>query len=226
MRSRHLTLALFALTISAIILTTGCGQEETPTTTPAPTRPSQAATTIPTATQPPETPTTIPTATQPPETPTTQPTTSLSTYDSPAYGIRIKYPAEWTKQEQVMGAVVVFLAPTEGPSDIFQENVNIIVQDLSAQPMTLDEYTELGLGQIEQFITDANILDSTTATLAGIPGGRLVYTGKQGQYDLKWMQVWTIKNDKAYVISYTAEIGRYSAFLETVEEMIDSFEIT
>jgi len=125
-----------------------------------------------------------------------------------------------------MGAVVVFFAPTEGPSDIFQDNVNIIVQDLSAQPMTLDEYTELSLGQIEQFITDPSILDSSAVTLADIPGHRVVYTGKQGQYDLKWMQVWTVQNNKAYVISYTAETSKYSTFLETVQEMIDSFEIS
>jgi serine/threonine-protein kinase len=213
MRSNYLALRLLALAITAIVLMTGCGEEETPTATPAATRPSEALTATAAAAQP-------------PETPTAQPTTGLLTYDSPDYGIRIKYPAEWTKQEQVMGAVVVFFAPTEGPSDIFQDNVNIIVQDLSAQPMTLDEYTELSLGQIEQFITDPSILDSSAVTLADIPGHRVVYTGKQGQYDLKWMQVWTVQNNKAYVISYTAETSKYSAFLETVQEMIDSFEIS
>jgi len=125
-----------------------------------------------------------------------------------------------------MGAIVAFIAPREGASDVFQENVNILVQDLSAQPMTLDEYTQLSVSQIGQVITDSNILDSSAVTLAGIPGHRVVYTGKQGQYDLKWMQVWTMQNNKAYVISYTAETGKYSTFLGTVQEMIDSFEIT
>jgi hypothetical protein len=213
MRSNYLTLALLALAISAIVPMTGCGEEETPTATPAATRPSEAATTIPTATQPSETPAAPPAA-------------GLPTYDSPDYGIRIKYPADWTKQEQVMGMVVAFLAPRESGSDVFQENVNIIVQDLSDQPMTLAEYTELSIAQIEQFITDASILDSSAVTLAGIPGHKVVLTGRQGQYDLKWMQVWTVQNNKAYVISYTAEISKYSTFLGTAQEMIDSFEIT
>ena len=126
----------------------------------------------------------------------------------------------------MLGSVVAFLSPIEGTSDDLQENVNILVQDLSAQPMTLDEYTDLSLGQIEQFVTDAVILDSSAATLAGNPGHKAVYTGKQGQYDLQWMQVWTVKNDKAYVISYTAEATEYSAVLATVQEMIESFEIT
>ena len=163
---------------------------------------------------------------QPFESPTVEPPTGLLTYDSPDYGIRIKYPADWTKEEQVMGAVVAFFAPREGASDVLQENVNILVQDLSAQPMTLDEFTELSVGQTEQLITDASILDSSAATLGGNPGHKLVFTGKQGEYDLKWLQVWTIKDDKAYIISYTAEIDTYSAFLKTAEEMIESFEIT
>ena len=127
-----------------------------------------------------------------------------------------------------MGALsgVAFVAPRENVSDIFQENVNIIVEDLSDQPMTLDEYTELSVQQLEQSVTDLNILDSSPFTLTDIPGHKVVYTGKQGQYDLKWMQVWTVKNDKAYVISYTAETDTYSAFLGTAQEMIDSFEIT
>ena len=116
MRSKYRRFGLLVLTISAMVLAAGCGQEETPTATPAATLPSETA--------------------------TAQPTTGLLTYDSPDHGIRIKYPAEWTKDEQIPNAVVVFFAPMEGPSDIFLDNVNIIVQDLSAQPTTLDEFTQ------------------------------------------------------------------------------------
>ena len=125
----------------------------------------------------------------------------------------------------MLGSVVAFLSPRGGTSDDLQENVNIVVQDLSAQPMTLEEYTDLTLGQIEQFITDAKILDSSPATLAGNPGHKAVYTGKQGQYDLEWMQLWTVKGNKAYVITYTAEAREYSAVLATAQEMIESFAI-
>ena len=75
--------------------------------------------------------------------------------ETPVYGISIKYQRDWVKQEGVMGTVVAFLSPKEGTSDIFQENLNIMVQDLSKSPMTLSEYTvectpmigQIGLGQ-------------------------------------------------------------------------------
>jgi len=165
------------------------------------------------------------TTTQPSETPTAQSTNNFLTYDSPAYGIRIGYPSDWTKSEQFMGSVVAFLSPTESTSDIFRENLNVIVQDLSTQPMTLDEYTELSVSQIKQFFTDANITDSSATTLDGNPAHKVVYTGKQGQYNLKWMQVWVVKENKAYIISYTAEVNKYPDFLGTIQQMINSFEI-
>ncbi|MFH1538463.1 MAG: PsbP-related protein [bacterium] len=157
-----------------------------------------------------------------------QPTSAIKKflmYDSSAYGIRIKYPSNWTKTEQVMGSVAAFLSPQETASDIFQENLNVIVQDLSTQPMTLEEFTELSVGQVKQFITDAKILDSNATTLDGNSAHEVVYTGKQGQYNLKFMQVWAIKDNTAYILTYTAEIKKYNNYLNLAQEMMNSFEI-
>lgn len=124
-----------------------------------------------------------------------------------------------------MGTAAIFLSPHESASDVFRENLNVLVQDISAQPMTLSEYTDMSVDQISQFITDLDILESGETTLAGNPAHKAVYTGKQGVYDFKWMQVWFIKDNKAYVITYTSEIDTYADYLETVQEMIRSFEI-
>ena len=39
------------------------------------------------------------------------------------------------------------------------------------------------------------------------------------------MNVWTMKNDKAYLITYEAEAGKYEQFLPVVEKMIKSLEV-
>ena len=39
------------------------------------------------------------------------------------------------------------------------------------------------------------------------------------------MQVWTIKGDKAYHITYAANADRYSDYLPSIQKMIGSFEI-
>jgi eukaryotic-like serine/threonine-protein kinase len=209
MKKTKLYIGILILLVVAVIVISGCTKEIA--------KPKETV-------SPPITETKETTPTQPSEPPASE-TTKFQTYDSSAYGIRIKYPSDWTKNEQVMGTVAAFLSSQESASDIFQENLNVIVQDLSTQPMTLEEYTELSVGQVEQFITDANILDSSATTLDGNSAHKVVYTGKQGQYNLKWMQIWTVKDNTAYVLSYTAEVNKYSDFLDTAQEMINSFEI-
>ena len=145
-------------------------------------------------------------------------------YENSTYGVRISYPADWEKTENFMGTPVVFLAPKECAEDRFQENLNIMTMDMSGQEATLQEYTAASEEQIKQVVTDAQITESADTTLAGSPAHRIVFSGTQGAYKLKWMQVWTIKNKKAYGITYTAEADKYDAYLDKVNKMIRSFE--
>ncbi len=146
------------------------------------------------------------------------------TYENGSYGVRIKYPQEWTKTEGAMGTVVVFLSPKQNDSDPFQENLNIIVQNLPAST-TLNVVTEETINQVKQLIQNATIIESTDTTLAGVPAYKIVYSGKMREYTLKWIQIWTVKNNKMYSITYTAEINSYSYYLDVIQKMIDSFEI-
>jgi len=40
------------------------------------------------------------------------------------------------------------------------------------------------------------------------------------------MQLWTIKEDKVYTITYTAEEENFENDLQTAQRMVDSFQIT
>jgi hypothetical protein len=40
------------------------------------------------------------------------------------------------------------------------------------------------------------------------------------------MNVWTIKEDKIYTLSYSQPIQEYAAYLPVVQQIIDSLEIT
>lgn len=84
--------------------------------------------------------------------------------------------------------------------------------------MTLEEYTNSQINPLEE-----KLLESNTTILAGIPGYKIVFTSIQG---LKTMQVWTIKNDKAYIITYVAQEEDYEKELQVAQKIIDSFEIT
>ncbi|GAH63620.1 unnamed protein product, partial [marine sediment metagenome] len=123
-KQRLMSLGLAAILVIGIVFISGCIQRESPK--------------APTTTQPSETPTT----TQLSETPTTQPSTvNFLTYENPIYGIRFNYPQDWAKKEGGAGGEYGVRFGSPDTSDIFQEIFGVSVLDMSAQPITLDEYT-------------------------------------------------------------------------------------
>lgn len=156
------------------------------------------------------------------------PRDNLLTYDNPTYGISIKYPQIWTKEENldpITGSLATFVSPRQSGSDVFQENLRLIVQDLAGKNVTLDEYTRTYINEIKLFSPDAEIVEQGNTHLANRPARQIIYTVNEGEYTLKYFQVWTIQDNKAYVITYTSETSQYSDYLKTAQKMINSFEI-
>lgn len=83
-----------------------------------------------------------------------EPSISFMEYHNEEFNVRIDYPEDWEMQEKFMGTVAIFLSPQESSTDQFRENLNVITQDLSEQPTTLDEYAQTSLAQIKQLMTD------------------------------------------------------------------------
>ena len=53
----------------------------------------------------------------------------------------VQYPNDWAKE--IRGNSILFLSPLNGSGDRFKENVNLMLQDLSQQPVTLEQYTDI-----------------------------------------------------------------------------------
>jgi hypothetical protein len=120
---------------------------------------------------------------------------------------------------------VAILSPLEGDKDKFQENVNIVVQDLGGQEITTEQYAEVTKQSLGQVITDLKIA-SGDLVLAddGSEVYLLEYSGVQAGSDvLNWKQAFTISGGKAYILTYTAEAANADAFAEEVEAIADSW---
>lgn len=152
---------------------------------------------------------------------------SFSTYQNPTYNIEIKYPQDWKKQEAYSGSIVSFMSPAKTSAGS-QTNLSVFTpRDISAKPLTLDQLTQQLSNAIKQtqMYTDINIVDSGAAILSNNPAHRLTITGKKGQFNLQLMEIYTIKNNKVYMLQYGGEISSYPVFLDTAQQMIDSFKI-
>ena len=48
----------------------------------------------------------------------------------------------------------------------------------------------------------------------------------KAEFNLKILQVWTIKDYKAYIVTFSADADNYKDYITTAWDMINSFQIT
>jgi S1-C subfamily serine protease len=159
-------------------------------------------------------------------------TSDILTYENTSYGIRIQYPANWTKDEQDFDPsdgitdIVSFSSPFENRLDIYSENLGIHLESLTDQNMTLEEYANLLITRYNETLADFNLIESNTSTtLGGNPAYSLIYTDKEDDTNYKSMEIGTIIEDRVYFIDYIAEEDNYSHYLPIIQMMINSLEI-
>lgn len=149
-------------------------------------------------------------------------------YDSSNFFmLRMKYPKSWILQkieDRFTGDVAKFFASQNNDSSSFQPELSVEMQGLK-KPISLLDYTNSRVNEITQFLTSPRIHESRSTKLANLTAHEVVYTEKQKQYSVKRMAVWTLKDNKAYIVTYAAEESQYDAFLKTAQEMINSLEI-
>ena len=151
---------------------------------------------------------------------------SLKKYKSFKDKFSISYPFDWGMRENVEGASVVFFSPMENEFDIFQENVNIVVQEVPEKLTDLDKYTETAIRQMKAVFKDKLIvLESAPAHLSGFPAHKFLYLGKGPETELKIMHIWTIRGKYAYQFTYSAISSKFDQYVNKVEKMLRSFKI-
>lgn len=137
--------------------------------------------------------------------------------------ISIEYPEDWTLSNDIPGVSFAVLAPVAGADDTFQENVNLVVQDLQGQAIDLAQYMTLTKDQLSQVITNYEFVDEETIKAEnGLDVAMLDYTGQQGQNDLYWRQAIMINGGKAYVLTYSATEDEFDTYAEQVGNIMGS----
>ena len=151
-------------------------------------------------------------------------------YGNSVYGtISMNYDAKWQKvefvQDSQLGAddeglikIVSFRIPSEGATTT---SLDLAVRNLLApRNMSFEQYNK---SQVDFIRNTGGYIESTNSTtLGGNPAQKVVYTNSEG---LKTMQMWTIKDDIAYHITYTAENEKYFQYLTAIYKAVDSLQI-
>jgi hypothetical protein len=144
----------------------------------------------------------------------------LVSYSNPNLGFSLEYPSEWEKEESL-----TFVSPQGGIGNRTPEVISITTEVLPTSDFSLDSYTEAALGQVESF-QDFRLLNSSSTTLAGLPAHMIVYSfTDESQTPLENLQVWTMKDGMAYVITYGGTTEEFDSSLPVFQSVMDSFRI-
>lgn len=143
-------------------------------------------------------------------------------YLHPLTQMKVEYPKNWTVTPDQEGSGVSF--------SLFGGAVNLrfISDDFTQQEedITLDKYTKALMAQgideaAVQGVTIAPLSDGPAA-LAGNPGHQWQYTVTIGDITGRGMQVWTLKDKRSYVFTYTAANELYDTFTPVIQRMLTS----
>jgi PsbP len=157
--------------------------------------------------------------------------TLLLPYQNPAYGISIKYPFDWSKEDggqtkagNLSAFSVAFYSPPPLKSAFLKvielnstQAVNATVPQLLTEAISRDMNITKGFQVVQA---------STNSSLAGKPAYILVSTAEIiNNIRYQTMEVGTLSGNSKYTIIYEALASNYLKYLPTAQKMIDSFKL-
>lgn len=138
----------------------------------------------------------------------------------------IKYPKSWELNSNgMMGTKFILFSPVANEKDQFRENVNLIIQDLTGYNLTLNQYTEISVQQIKATFPGSEMTANEKLKGESFEFQKLIYTGKQGDFDLKFEQYFWIVDQEAFVLTLTCEVSEFDNYQFLGETILNTFKI-
>ena len=152
------------------------------------------------------------------------PTTQDAEYVTESY--QIKYPKTWQLDaSKAMGTDLLLFSPLENESDKFRENVNIMIQNLGGQNIDLEKYKLITESQLENLATDVKVFESKIIKADNDRFYKTAYAMTQGKFTLRITSICFIRNDKAYLATFTSEIDKYDSYKTIGEKILITFSL-
>ena len=140
---------------------------------------------------------------------------------------KLKYPETWRLDTSGnLGPELFVFSPLENDTDKFSENVNVLIQNLQGQNINLEQYKQITEKQLADLATDGKIYESSILKTDKGEFFRITYAMTQGKYRIKITSICFIRNDKAYLATFSSELDKYDNYKEFGEQILSSFSLT
>jgi len=153
------------------------------------------------------------------------PTIQLVSFSKDNY--QLQYPNSWRLDTSGnLGPALFVFSPLENETDQFRENLNVLVQDLTGQNIDLEKYKQITDKQVTDLATDGKIFESTILKSDKGEFFKITYAMTQGQFRIKITSICFIRNDKAYLATFSSELNKYDSYKNIGEQILSSFSLT
>lgn len=135
----------------------------------------------------------------------------------------IRYPDNWELEENQIGSKFVLISPVDTANPSFNENINLIIQDLKGPDMNLDKYNEISVSQIKKYLPDDSILSDKREKDRTGEYQHIQYYGDENNNHLQFEQYYRIINGKAYILTLTTLKKQWEKAHQVGEQILNSF---
>ena len=141
-------------------------------------------------------------------------------------GYRVSYPSSWRiDTSRHMGIDIFFVSPVENQTDKFRDNLNVLVQDLRGEGISLDSFVVVSQQQVMSLLNEGRILQNRRVSENGLTYHLLSFIGVHGQFHLQSDQYYFMKDETFYVVTFTVEEGKQHLYGDIEGRMIASFRL-
>jgi PsbP-like protein len=155
---------------------------------------------------------------------------NFSLYNNSTYGIQFQSPDDWKKIETLTGRTtfVQFISPSRNMTGGIEPpaHVTISIEKGLGNVTTLRQYSQASDKLLDRVLGNFTTT-SQPITLSGLPATSKIIATKHptSGITISMAQVFAIKNNNAYSITYTVPTSSYYRYLPVVQQILNSFQI-
>jgi len=150
-------------------------------------------------------------------------TDNILTYTNSDEKIMVNYPKDWHVEEWAFSAIVRFLPP-QMEGDLYREEIVIDSYELE-NDSNLNIYTEQAIELLQQGLVDFVKLNEKNIKINNEKAVKITFQGKRWKWNNQYQQVYLVKENKVFVLTYTALENTFDIYAEEFAKFVDSFEL-
>jgi len=143
--------------------------------------------------------------------------------DRPDY--TLSFSKEWENAPNKNPTIdLLITAQPDGKMDRFSENINILIQPVG-DTMNLEQFGDLTKNQLGTMVPGSELTDSKVSKKNGIDCLQMEYKAPMNGLKLHFVQDVYMKNNKVYIVTFSAEESSYQAYKSMAQKVLNTFKL-